>query len=141
MILIEFCEHDNLSNTCSLCCPNPEKKVRKLIKQLKVIQEDYKYIDEGFRCKYCDLEVLTKPSRRTYECAICLNTSHKDKAPNYEFVRWYERNETFFDMDSLKEMESWGEFNQHQQQYLLHKANLSAWYLENYEKKNWNNGD
>ena len=90
MILIVFCEHDNLSNTCSICCPNPEKMVRKLIKRAKVIQEDCKYIDEGFRCKYCDLEVLTKPSRKTYKCSICMNTSYKDTDPNYDFPRWQE---------------------------------------------------
>jgi len=154
-----------------MCCPNPEKKVRKLIKLKKGIQEDYKYIDEGFRCKYCDLEVLTKPSRRTYKCAICLNTSHKNTAPNYEFPRWHEpeawmtwlpmpaeilrfRRERWnkipqerqeqilkeiadiiYEWKFYNETDSWDEFNQHQKQYLLHKANLSAWYLEYYE--NW----
>jgi len=87
-ILIEFCEHSNISYNCYICHPDYDKMVKELLTKAKGIQEDSKYVDEGFRCKYCDLEVRTKPSRKTYDCKICLQRSYKDKDPPYVFPRF-----------------------------------------------------
>ena len=84
----EFCEHSNISYNCYICYPNYDKMVKKLLTKAKAIQEVSKYVDEGFRCKYCDLEVRTKPSRKTYDCNICIQRSYKDKDPPYVFPRF-----------------------------------------------------
>ena len=82
----EWCKCGNISYSCSNC--NPPKidlQVERLLDKAKEIQEDSKYVEEGYRCKYCDLSVLTKPSRKTYKCSVCLQTSHKEDDPPYWF--------------------------------------------------------
>ncbi len=143
MILIEFCEHNNLSNSCSICRPNPKKAIRKLIERAQTNQEDCKYIDEGYRCKYCDLEVLTKPSRRTYKCSVCLNMSHKDREPNYEFPRLeepeYYRPWLLKPADILRfRRERWNKIPDWRQQEILENiANIiNVWKFYN-ESRSW----
>ncbi len=93
--LPEWCKCGNISYSCSSCNPKYDRQVEKLLDKGRQIQEDYKFIDEGHRCKYCDQGVLTKPSRKTYKCSVCLNSSHKEKDPTYVFPR--------FDWDSLQD--------------------------------------
>lgn len=98
--LPEWCKCGNISYSCSRCNPKYDRQAEKLLAKGRQIQEDRKYIDEGYRCKYCDLGVLTSPSRKTYKCSVCLNKSHKEDDPPYWFPR--------FDWDSLQDaLEGW----------------------------------
>ena len=68
-----FCEHGNLSDSCSVCHPNST--------DVKIQESDDHLFTENVRCRRCDAPNLAKPNLKTYKCPVCLFRSNKESWP------------------------------------------------------------